>query len=108
MAPRSRRLPRLQPTQGSQHPLDNFRAIPYAVDMPRSSEVEQIDGTPVVVTCATGSDASELRSEADRLSMAAHPGVVRVPASQGADQHWGLRTEHAGRSLERADQRGAP
>src|SRR3546814_5740989 len=68
--------------------------------MPRASGVEQIDGTRGGVTGATGSDASELRSEADRLSMAAHPGVVRVLTSQGDDQRWELRTEQAGRSLE--------
>lgn len=69
--------------------------------MARSSEVHARGDGAVVVRRGTGAaDVEYLRDTAARLAAAAHPGVVEVLRSEGADDWWELELAHAGRPLE--------
>ncbi len=58
--------------------------------------LRQIDGAVVVVKMARGSDVGPLRHEARTLTALSHVGIVRVVASGGDGQRFGLATAHAG------------
>ena len=62
-----------------------------------TTEVRSTAAGAVVVKVAQGRDVERLRSLADRLRAASHPGVVQVLESTGTEEEWELRLAHAGR-----------
>lgn len=68
--------------------------------MSHATLVEAGDSGPVVVRRATGPDALRLRALGERLTEAAHPGVVEVVSSGPVEQDgWELRLAHGGRPV---------
>lgn len=59
-------------------------------------ELVAASGAPVLVKRGSGADAAILRTEAARLRLAAHPGVVEVVCSAGTDEAWELHLARAG------------
>lgn len=69
--------------------------------MVQCTELVADAASAVVVKRATGAAAvARLRAEAERLQVAAHPGVVELLSSSGTDDRWELRLAHGGRPLD--------
>lgn len=68
--------------------------------MSHSCEVHAVGSAAILVRRGTGPDAARLRATGERLTAAAHPGVVEVVGSSGSDEEWELQLVHAGRPID--------